>query len=179
MDWIGHHNDIAHWGMGMERAGPLEVDATTSWTWPEFSGYNTPVNYDIRCGYADGTTSSISNAHKIGVKWIGEDGWIHVNRSGLRSSDATLLTDGFEPGPMKVYYSKDHAENFLEGVRLRKECVAPADIGHRSITPGHLGYVSNELGRKLQWDSKKEVVLNDDEATVLLKSLDYRPPWKM
>ena len=25
MDWIGHHNDIAHWGMGMERSGPVEA----------------------------------------------------------------------------------------------------------------------------------------------------------
>ena len=25
MDWIGHHNDIAHWGLGMDKSGPIKV----------------------------------------------------------------------------------------------------------------------------------------------------------
>ena len=178
MDFIGHHNDIAHWGMGVERTGPVEVDATTGWTWPEFEGYNTPVDYDIRCRYANGTTSSISNKHKIGIKWIGENGWLQVNRSGRTASNPALLAEGFDVGPIKAYNSKNHAENFLEGIRTRKECVAAADIAHRSVTPGHLGYVSQELGRKLQWDSKREVVVKDREANKLLKAIHYRAPWK-
>ena len=31
MDWIGHHNDIAHWGAGMDASGPEEVEAI-GWT---------------------------------------------------------------------------------------------------------------------------------------------------
>ena len=27
MDWIGHHNDIAHWGLGMDKSGPISVEA--------------------------------------------------------------------------------------------------------------------------------------------------------
>ncbi len=30
MDWIGHHNDIAHWALGMDQSGPLEVEAVGS-----------------------------------------------------------------------------------------------------------------------------------------------------
>ena len=26
MDWIGHHGDIAHWGLGFDSTGPSEVD---------------------------------------------------------------------------------------------------------------------------------------------------------
>jgi hypothetical protein len=26
--WIGHHGDIAHWGLGFDNAGPQEVDGT-------------------------------------------------------------------------------------------------------------------------------------------------------
>ena len=29
MDWIGHHNDIAHWGLGEDRGGPIEVETFT------------------------------------------------------------------------------------------------------------------------------------------------------
>ena len=55
MDWIGHHNDIAHWGLDMDHAGPLRVEAV-NWTWPQTDVYNTPVDYEIRCEYpgADG-----------------------------------------------------------------------------------------------------------------------------
>jgi predicted dehydrogenase len=179
MDWIGHHNDIAHWAMSVERSGPVEVDARSGWTWPEFDGYNAPVDYEIRCRYADGVTSSISNKHKGGVKWIGENGWIWSNRTKRESSDPALIARDFDPGPIKVYDSRDHVGNFIDGVRTRHECVAPAEIGHRSITPGHLGYVSQELGRKLQWDPENERVIEDDEADRLLKSVEYRAPWSL
>ena len=26
LDWVGHHVDIAHWGLGLDRTGPVEVD---------------------------------------------------------------------------------------------------------------------------------------------------------
>ncbi len=176
MDWIGHHNDIAHWGMGVERSGPIEVDAAGEWTMPTFQGYNTPVHFDIRCRYPDGVTSSISDQHKQGVKWIGEEGWIWADRGKSDSSNRALLADGFDAGPITVYDSRDHVNNFLDGVRTRTECIAPAEIGHRSITPGHLGYVSWELGRKLRWDSEQEAILGDEEAGQLLKVVDYRAP---
>lgn len=179
MDWIGHHNDIAHWGMGVERSGPVEVEAPGEWTWSKFEGYNTPVDYEIWSRYATGATASISGRHKGGVKWIGEDGWIWANRGSQESSNMAWFDKGFDPGPVKVYASNDHAANFVEGVRTRKECIAPAEIGHRSITPGHLGYVSEALGRKLQWDPEKEVVVDDDEADTLLKAVDYRAPWTL
>ena len=50
MDWIGHHNDIAHWSLDMDHAGPLRVEAV-NWTWPQTDIYNTPVDYEIRCEY--------------------------------------------------------------------------------------------------------------------------------
>ena len=26
MDWVGHLVDIAHWGLGLDRTGPVEID---------------------------------------------------------------------------------------------------------------------------------------------------------
>ena len=179
MDWIGHHNDIAHWGIGMEESGPVEVAAHGEWVWPTFTGYNTPVHYDIRCRFEDGCTSSISDQHRNGVKWIGEDGWLWMDRRNAESSNPALLERGFDPGPIKVYESKDHVRNFIEGIKTRKECVAPPHIAHRSITPGYLGYIAQELGRPLQWDADQEQVKDDDAVNALLNAIDYRAPWSL
>ncbi|HID23791.1 MAG TPA: Gfo/Idh/MocA family oxidoreductase, partial [Planctomycetaceae bacterium] len=98
MDWIGHHNDIAHWGIGMERGGPGTVEAI-AWTYPATDVYNTPHHYEIRCEYPGGLVSSISDRHRLGTKWIGEAGWVFVTRGRIEASDPRWLERKFDPGP--------------------------------------------------------------------------------
>jgi len=178
MDWIGHHNDIAHWALNMDQSGPLEVEAV-GWTFPETDVYNSPHHYEIRCKYAGGITSTISDRNSVGTKLIGEDGWVFVKRGRLEASDPRWTKSDFDPGAAEVYQSPGHARNFLDCVKSRKECVAPARTAHRSITPGHLGYVANAVGRPLRWDSQAERIVGDDEAEKQLKALSYRGPWKL
>jgi predicted dehydrogenase len=178
MDWIGHHNDITHWALGMDHRGPRSVEAV-GWTFPDTAVYNTPHQYEIRCEYEGGVTTSISSRHGIGSKFIGDEGWIYVRRGKLEASDPRLAKLDFECGPKQVYRSENHTRNFLDCVRARKECIASADIAHRSITPGHLGYVSQALGRRLSWDAKREQVIGDEAANRLLLEVEYREPWKL
>ncbi len=77
MDWIGHHNDIAHWALNVDSSGPTRVE-TTEWSMPETDVYNTPHHYTIRGTYAGGIESTISSRNKVGLKLIGEDGWVFV-----------------------------------------------------------------------------------------------------
>ncbi len=178
MDWIGHHNDIAHWALGVDKSGPTRVEAI-DWTFPPTDVYNSPRHYTIRCDYAGGVTSTISSKNPIGTKFIGERGWIHVSRSKLSASDGRLLSPKLILGQKRVFKSASHADNFLKCVRSRTACVCPAEVGHRSITPGHLAYVSHALKRPLSWDAAREVVLDDDEANKLLNAVDYRKPWTL
>ena len=64
-------------------------------------------------------------------------------------------------------------------MKSRKPAICPAETSHRSITPGHLGYVSNALGRALNWDPKKEKVIGDKEASELLNKMYHRKPWTL
>lgn len=178
MDWIGHHNDIAHWALGVDRSGPLSV-AAIGWTFPETSVYDTPHHYEIRCEYASGTTTSISSRHPVGTKFVGEDGWIFVNRGRLHASDPRWTALDFERGPRKIHESTGHTQNFLDCIKTRRDCIAPAETAHRSITPGHLGYVSQSLGRAIRWDAKTEQAIGDDDANRLLQTASYREPWKL
>ena len=178
MDWIGHHNDIAHWALGMDRLGPSKIEAV-GWTFPDTDIYNTPQQYEIHCEYTGGVTSTISCKNAIGTKLIGDQGWVYVRRGKLEASDPRWLDAAFQRGPKTAYPSPGHAQNFLDCVKSRRECVAPAEVAHRSITPGHLGYVSHELGRPLRWDAKREQVIDDEQANALLNKMPYCEPWKL
>ena len=178
MDWIGHHNDIAHWGLGLDESGPVRVEAR-HWTYPKSPVYNVPVEFEIDCDYANGVTGSIASKNRMGTTFIGESGAIFVDRGKLETPDARWAAEDFVPGPEKVYHSTDHLADFVAGVRARKNCVAPAETGHRSITPGHLGYLSNRLGRAVHWDPLKEEVMNDRDANTLLRTDNYRRPWRL
>lgn len=177
MDWIGHHNDIAHWGAAMDGSGPLEVEAL-GWTASPTELYNTPVDYEIRCVYPGKIDWVIASHLPMGVRWIGQEGWIAVDRGRLEASDPRWIKPDFKPGPVVLPRSLDHVENFLHGVRTRQSCIAPAEAAHRSITPGHLGFASHTLGRRLHFDPRTERVLDDPEANALLDK-SYRRPWSI
>ncbi|NND98117.1 MAG: Gfo/Idh/MocA family oxidoreductase [Pirellulaceae bacterium] len=178
MDWIGHHNDIAHWAIDADKNGPSSVEAV-DWKFPETDVYNTPRDYTIRSTYDGGIEGTISTENRQGLKLIGTDGWVFVTRGVLEASDPRWVEPDFDAGTTTVYRSDHHARNFLDCMRSRQPCIAPAQTAHRSITPGHLGYVSHQLGRKLAWDAAKEVVVDDDEANRLLQTIDYRDPWSV
>ncbi len=180
MDWIGHHNDIAHWGLDLDDSGPAEVQAK-AFEYPEDrTVYNSAWKYEVWCKYAGGLTISIANHHERGCRWIGEDGWVFVSRGRFAASNPSWTAEDFDAGAVKVYHSPEHHRNFLDGVKTRKPCICTAEIGHRSITPGHLGLVSEALGkRRLRWDPKTETVIGDAEADRLLKRVDYRSPWSL
>lgn len=178
MDWIGHHNDIAHWAIGMQRSGPTQVEAI-DWTFPKSDIYNTPEQYTIRCDYAGGVTSTISSRNPVGLKIVGSKGWVFARRGRIEASDKRWLAKDFVAGSFRIVQSTSHAANFLNCIRSRQECIAPAEIAHRSITPGHLAYVSAALGKPLDWDTISESVIGDDDADRLLKTVDYRAPWQL
>ncbi|MEO0445737.1 MAG: Gfo/Idh/MocA family oxidoreductase [Verrucomicrobiota bacterium] len=176
LDWIGHHNDIAHWALDQEAGGPTQVNAT-DFTWAKTEIYDTAVDFTIECEYKDGVQSSISSRHRKGTKWIGEHGWIFVDRGEIEASNPEWLTPEFgHGGSWRAYdmQGRTHYGNFLDSVKTRRPPVAPAENGHRCITPGHLAYVSAELGRPLSWDPATETIVNDTEAQTLLMKREYR-----
>ena len=178
MDWIGHHNDIAEWGLGPEQSRLARVEAV-GWTFPETDLYDTPVHYEIRAQYTGGVESSISDRHETGTKWIGERGWLFVTRTIIEASDPRWAKADFQPGRVQVEPSAGHHRNFIDCVKERRACVAPPAVALRSITPGFLGYVSQSLGRAVRWDAERSAVIEDPAADALLRAVEYRGPWEL
>ena len=178
-DWAGHHIDIAQWGLDVERTGPVEIEGAG--VYPRDGIYDVPMEYKFTCKYANGIVMTVANNKQIpqGTKWYGESGkWIYVKRGKLEANPASILKEVIGPDEIKLYRSRDHRQNFLDCIKSRKETIAPAEIGHRSISVGLLGEIAMLTQRKLRWDPDKEVFLNDEQANRML-SRPMRSPWHL
>jgi len=179
MDWIGHHLDIAHWGMGWDGTGPVEVEG--SGEYPTSGIYNSPTRYHCTARYADGTPVVIAGGHDEvwpGTKWIGEYGWIWVDRGQFETEPEGLRREVIGPEEVRLIKSRDHYQNFLNAVRSRGGTITPAETAHRSASVGHLCVIAMEVGRKIRWDPATETILGDPEAERLLGHA-YRKPWSL
>ncbi|MBU6402089.1 MAG: gfo/Idh/MocA family oxidoreductase, partial [Verrucomicrobia bacterium] len=183
LDWIGHHCDIAHWGLGFDHTGPSEVEGHGEFP-PPHAIWNTSPKYRIELQYPENITMTIAGGHsdiRSGTKWIGTDGWVWVDRGGFDASNPEWKQRGPLPDNLrkiKLYESTNHWRNFLACVKSRKLPIAPADTGHHSAIPGHLGLISMLVGRRIRWDARRERILHDPEASKLL-TRPYRSPWQM
>jgi predicted dehydrogenase len=183
LDWIGHHCDIAHWGLGFDNEGPLEIEGKGEFP-PADAVWNTCTKYRIELKYPQDITMIIAGGHgdiRSGTKWIGTDGWVWVDRGRFDSSkaewkDITRLPEDLRKH--KLIKSDNHTRNFLDSVKSRQPTIAPVEAAHHSAIPGHLGLISMLVGRKIKWDAKNEVIVGDAEASKLL-TREYRQPWKL
>ncbi len=189
-DWGAHHNDIALWGIGAERSGPVSVEAK-----PKIEmipgGFSAFSEYAVDYTYANGVTHSChstpanawngavldAKGQQHGVKFEGSDGWIWVTRGKIEASDPELLVTPLPSNAVRLAESNDHMGNFFDSIKSRKPPICEAEIGHRSATVCHLGVISLRLGRKLQWNPQAEQFVNDPEANRWL-TRELRKPWK-
>ena len=176
MDWVGHHGDIAHWGLGLDETGPTKVSGTG--VIPTGQLWDAPTEYNCTLTYANGITMNISSAVGGGTKWFGSDGWIHVDRGRLDASDPKILEEVIGENEIQLYKSKDHWKNFVEGIQTRKPTITPAETAHRSASMGHLCNIAMYTGRTIHWDPNTETIKGDPGATEML-SPTYRKPWKL
>ena len=189
LDWIGHHGDIAHWGLDFDNTGPMEIEGQGEFP-PVDAVWNTCTKYRITLKYPKDVTMTIAGGHpdiKMGTKWIGTDGWVWVDRSGFDASNAEWKQWKEVPekvAKVRLYKSgavlnqHTHYRNFLDCVKSRKPTVTPVETAHHSAIAGHLGLIAMLVGRKIKWDATNERILGDDEATKLL-AREYRPPWML
>lgn len=188
-DWGAHHNDIALWGIGAERSGPVSVEAK-----PKIEmipgGFSAFSEYAVDYTYANGVTHSChstpanawngavldAKGQQHGVKFEGSDGWIWVTRGKIEASDPEMLVTPLPSNAIRLAESNDHMGNFFDSIKSRKPPICEAEIGHRSATVCHLGVISLRLGRKLQWNPQTERFVGDEEANRWL-TRELRKPW--
>jgi predicted dehydrogenase len=183
MDWAGHHVDIAHWGLGFDNEGPYEVEGHGEFP-PKDAVWNTCTKYRVEAEYPNNIHMTIAGGYddiKAGTKWIGTEGWVHVDRGSFDASNGEWKDIKELPEDqvkVRLYHSTDHYRNFIDCVKTRQRTITPVETAHHSTLPGHLGLISMLVGRKLRWDAQAEKILDDREATALM-SRHYRWPYRI
>jgi predicted dehydrogenase len=183
LDWISHHCDIAHWGLGFDRSGPSEIEGNGEFPAPD-ALWNTCTRYRIELKYPQDITMIIAGGYgdiRSGTKWIGTEGWVWVDRGGFDASNPEWKRGknlAEEYRKVKLYESRGHERNFLDCVKSRQPTITPVQTAHHSSIPGHLGLISMLTGRKIRWDVKREKILDDAGASAML-SRPYRAPWTL
>jgi predicted dehydrogenase len=174
MDWVGHHVDIAHWGLDFDETGPAEIKGKG--TYSTKLPWDAETKYEYECTYANGQVIRVGSGFADGTKFFGEDGkWLYINRGALRASKGVLETQVGSSGK-RTYRSHDHNRNFLDNVKTRGQTITPVESAHRSASVGHLGHIAIQTGRTIKWDPVTETIANDPGASALLKPT-YRSPW--
>ena len=191
-DWGAHHNDIALWGLGLDRSGPVAVRGQPL-SKPVPGGYTAPAEYDIEYTYANGVThrcfsttanlwnGALSDTYKPGqpvhgVRFEGTDGWLFVTRGKIEAGRPEVLKDDFGSKNFKLASVNDHMANFFDCVKTRQAPICDAEVGHRSASVCHLGGIAVRLGRPLKWDPAAERFVGDAEADGYL-AREMRKPW--
>ncbi len=174
-DWGGHHPDIAQWGMDTDQTGPVQIRNAKA-IWSNHPIWNTATQFYFECVYKNGVTLVVQSDKDMGITFKGTEGEAWATRGKHRVFPAKLEDTVIGEDEIRLYKSENHYRNFIDCIQSRKETIAPAEVGHRSITISHLGNIAMMLGQDLDWDPEKEQFINNFAANQLL-SRQMREPW--
>ena len=68
-------------------------------------------------------------------------------------------------------------DNFIEAIGTGKKPIADIENSQYATNMSLLAIMSYKLGRSVNWDGEKEMVIGDEEATKLMRRA-YREPWE-
>ena len=166
-DWGAHHFDIVQWALGMDESGPVAIVP---------AGHdNNPALY-LR--YANGTKvyhvfgdalekltwPSPPKGDTNGITFIGDKGWIEVDRGHIRTFPEYLAAQPLAGNDVRLYRSKGHHLDFLDCIWSRQKPICDVEVGCRSASVCHLANIGHWLNRPLRWDPVKENFIGDETA---------------
>ncbi|GAA0877130.1 Gfo/Idh/MocA family oxidoreductase [Algoriphagus jejuensis] len=189
--WGQHHFDSAAWGMDTELTGPRYVEAVAEF--PRSGLWNVHGDFMVKAEYDNGIMMFTSGGYPNGIRYEGTEGWIWVSRGNyvasssdpvaqgnnakaLDASDPKILQSVIGPEEINLTRSTEHHGNWLGAIQGNNELLSPVEIGHRSCSVCLVSHIAMKMGRKLEWDAKKEEFVNDREANAHL-SRPQRKPW--
>ncbi len=178
-DFGAHHLDIAHWGMGMDESGPVEIRP------PEIQG----DSYGCLLTYANGVT--VRNVKKLeedraGALFIGTEGKVWADRDSFKfvrgsetiTSQNVAAQKYLRDAKIKLIRTRSHADDFLARVKDRGRTVASEIEGAHTAIACHLVNLACIHNATIKWDPKKMRFV-DGTGDKKWLTRDYRRTWKV
>jgi predicted dehydrogenase len=172
--WGSHGFDQVQWALGMDESGPVEV-----WTEgppfdpPTYSSSEPKTRGDKICSspkvffrYPGDIVMELGDGPAGGALFIGDKARLTLDRSVCKTDPPEIAEDALEQRVKG--FQQNHLQNWLDCIKSRAKPVADVEIGHRSASVCHLGNIARWTGRKLRWDSVREVFPDDSAANNLL-----------
>lgn len=197
-DWGAHHVDIAHWGLGKEATGPVEIEGQG--VFPDVypadfdpvaffagrqklpNGYNTAQQFHIDLRFDDGNVIHVQDGPGNGILFEGPGGRLFVNRGKIEGKPVEELStadkERLDKAIEQLYKGKPrrgHMQNFFDCIRDGGQPVSDIFSHHRELTSCHLCNIAMLLRRKLRWDPVKEDFVGDAVASALLARPQREP----
>jgi predicted dehydrogenase len=186
-NWGVHYLDIAGWGCPEVFDKPFSVEGTGML--PAEGMTDTWMSWQVNLRWQSGLHvlyTQIGGASESGCKFVGDHGWVRVDRSGIWAEPASLLTVILKPRDTPLHHSPEcsndpaaytsHTADFFRSIRTRQDPVSPVEAGQAASTLGNVSDIALRLGRKLTWDPTQDRFVGEDEVNQML-SRPARSPW--
>ena len=175
-NWGTHLNDIAQWGHGTDRTGPVAVEATG--IFPADGLWDVLLEMRAEYRFADGVRL-VYSIDRPYVRFEGDEGWVEAdyNTRQLSVHPPSLLR--WKPGPGGVHLPvQGEKDDFIQAVRSGGTTLEDAEVGHRTTSLCLLALHSIQMNRSLRWDPVSERFLDCPDAERLL-ARPMRAPWQI
>jgi predicted dehydrogenase len=193
-EWGPHMLDMIGWaGLHKPESG-LRVSGVATWS-QEGGVEDCPQQWSVDFDYGAGVKVEVRSQALMPGYWrtryypnpqverrfehanilLGSEGWVYVDREGIRASSPRLL-EGLGPTPKEgsTYY---HVRNFLDCVKSRKAPVSSMPVALEAELLTHLAYIAVETGEQLEWDAQRRRFKDSDAANRMLHRT-MRTPWR-
>ena len=186
--WGIHSVDMVQWVNRSDNAAPISAEG--SGVFPDKGFYDTAQHFEIEHVYENGLklihmdmATAKKRAPQFDLFWMailfqGSDGWIYVGRGFIDAEPKSLLREKLGPNDERLPVSNDHRRNFPDCVRQRKRPISHIDSAFYSDVACQQAHIAMTLGRKITWDNKAEMFLNDAEAN-RMTARSMRAPWHL
>ncbi len=185
--WGIHPIDIALWGAEDKFDGPWEIEGTG--TFPTTGVCDTAMNWNVKIKLGSGIKINFTGTpcppewlkrygeqeSSHGTAFEGSEGWVYVQRGEIKASSPSILKAKVEN---PLYKSDNHAGNFLDCIRSRKEAISSIDAAVRGDTLCHISDIAIRREEKLVFDPKTERFIDNNEANKRLMR-PMRAPWHL
>ena len=110
---------------------------------------------------------------RLGEIFVGSQCKIEINRNKFTTNPPDFVKDGPDLALAKKWegagwIARDHVANWIACIKSRATPNADVEIGHRTVTIGHVCNIVRQLGRSLRWEPATERFPDDAEANALV-----------